>query len=221
MKYLFIILLLISEFARCDTEYQDTPLIICYDPITHAYGIVIGVNKSNINHTIDNLSTNSNFGFNFGIQYNYSIGDSPNPKKNILFRASYVSNSIDYNFKNLEKDINDLKITENNKYLQLSSIYKFKFINAGFYNLHLLLGPYFNYILDDINSKNITIFNNKSFNKLEIGASVGIGFDYEFNDFIIGIEYNYMYAFTNKYTYKDDYIKNKFHFINFIFLTKY
>jgi len=83
--------------------------------------------------------------------------------------------------------------------------------------IYTSLGPYFNYSLDDISSKKSTIFNNKSFNKYEIGTTLGIGFDYYFYNYILGIEYNYNYAFTDKYNYSDNYIKNKSHFINLIF----
>lgn len=220
MKYLFIILLLIPVYASCDTEELKSPLSCGQRQYSINYGIVLGFNKTNLNHTFQDVSIKTNFGYDLGFQYKYFIGYSAYPNSSILTRIVCFSNGIEYIVNNSVKDLEDLKITENNKQLQLSSYYLFKIISSGKISIHTIIGPYFNYFLNNMNSNNNILFNNKSFNKFEIGASIGIGFDFEFKDFIIGLEYKYMYAFTDKYNYQNDYIKNNSHLINFIFTPK-
>lgn len=222
MKYKILILLFSFSYLKaeefpeiaCSNTYTNT----VYEPI----GILTGVNKSNLKHNINNLSTNSNYGLNIGLQHYLMFGDIGRSYSGIKSRISYVSNSIKYNISNLMNDNDLLKLNENNKYIQISSMYNSYFLGISSLNLfcYFSIGPYVNYNIQDKDFANSTLFDSNSFNTFEVGGNIGVGIELKYDYFKIGIEYNYLYAFTDKYSYKNNNMKNKSHYINFIFTPK-
>ncbi len=205
----------ILVFVICLTNLQA--VIIPYIPAKNNIAIVVGGNFTQINNNIDYLEVESSLGYNLGVQYVWNLGEETKSRAGVDFRLSYISRSIEYEYNSPVDDVNILNFTEKNKVIQLATLYHFKFINTPKNSSHIITGPYYNY---NLNEEVNPFLNADSIPKLEIGISFGAGYEYNFKNYKLSIEYSYQIALLNKYHYEKKYLRNYSHFINFIFTQK-
>lgn len=205
----------ILVFVICFSNLQA--VIIPYVPAENNIAIVVGGNFTQINNNIDYLEVESSLGYNLGVQYVWNLGEETKSISGLDIRLSYISRSIDYEYNNPLADMAFTNFTEKNNVIQLATLYHFKFINTPKNSFQIIAGPYYNYNLnDEVNP----FLNSDSIPKLGIGISFGAGYEYNFKNYNLGIEYSYQLAITNKYHDNNKHLRNYTHFINFIFTPK-
>jgi hypothetical protein len=188
MKYFILI------FVICFTNLQA--VTIPYVPAKNNIAIVVGCNFTQINNNIDYLEVESSLGNNLGVQYVWNLGEETKSLAGVDFRLSYISRSIEYEYNHPLADMTFTNFNEKNKVIQFATLYHFKFINTPKNSFQIIAGPYYNYNLnDEVNP----FLNSDSIPKLEIGFSFGAGYEYNFKNYKLGIEYSYQLSLSNKY----------------------
>lgn len=209
MKYFLLI------FVICFTNLQA--VIIPYVPAKNTFGLVVGGNFTQFNNNIDYLEVESSLGYNLGVQYVWNLGEETKSRSGIDIRLSYISRSFDYEYNHPLADMAFANFTEKNSAIQLATLYFFKFINTPKNSFQIIAGPSNNY---NLNEEVNPFLNADSIPKLEIGMSIGAGYEYNFKNYKLGIEYSYQIALTTKYHDNNKHLRNNTHFINFIFTPK-
>lgn len=209
MKYLLLI------FIFCFNNVKA--VIIPSKPAKDYLGVIIGGNYAKYYSNIDYLEIQTNLGYNLGLQYEWNLGGESVSRSGVDFRILYQRKNIEYedNHPLIDMSFNDL--TEKNDIIQIATLYFFKFIKIDNYSLQIITGPYSNYFL---NEESYPFFNVDSLSKFELGFSIGTGFEYNFKNYKLGIEYSYQIAFSDKYQNDNEYLRNNTHLINLVFTPK-
>lgn len=215
MKYIILLSIICINILSAKQEEinsNDTPKFIYM-------GLSAGPTFSNLMTNIDNVDIEMGTSFSVGYHFFQYIDELK--IHSIVSKVNISSRKVLFSV----PDITDLNLSkkeysEINRFFDFSMAYKRKLLKFNKNSLYGIGGIYYSYLTETLGEDNNTYITTKDYKKHDFGLLAGIGYEMEFDSFLLGLEYSYMHGFINKLDNDNSYLKNQTHLINFVFTMK-
>lgn len=216
MKYIILLSIICINILNAKPEEIDSNAT----PKYYYMGLSAGPTFSNLRTNIDNIDIEMGTSYSLGYHLYQYLDKSK--KHSLVSKVNISSRKVIFTV----PDILDLTLpkkeySEINRSFDISMAYKrqlLKFNKNSFYGIG---GLYYSYLIETLGEDNNTYITNKDYKKHDFGIFAGLGYEIEFDSFLLGLEYSYMHGFINKLDNDNSYLKNQTHLINFVFTMKH
>lgn len=215
MKYIILLSIICINILNAKQEEIDSD-----DSTKFIYmGLSAGPTFSNLMTNIDNVDIEMGTSFSVGYHFFQYIDELK--IHSIVSKVNISSRKVLFSVPDIT-DLNLPKIeySEINRFFDFSMAYKRKLLKFNKNSLYGIGGIYYSYLTETLGEDNNTYITTKDYKKHDFGLLAGIGYEMEFDSFLLGLEYSYMHGFINKLDNDNSYLKNQTHLINFVFTMK-